>query len=152
MPLADEQDRISVRVELPRTFVEAVILSARRDTGDRADQRNRLARIILKNRQRRQEMFPAVAFGEPAWDMILQIYVADHAGQAVDVSSLCASTGIPKTSALRHLDRLVECGLVRRQPDTVDTRRVYVLPNDALREQTERWLDTMNLAVEIGPP
>ncbi|WP_230483372.1 MarR family winged helix-turn-helix transcriptional regulator [Sphingomonas sp. Leaf21] len=128
-----------------------MILAARRDTGDEADERDGLARIILRNRQRRQDSFPSVAFGEPAWDMILQLYVADHAGRPIDVSSLCASTGVPKTSALRHLDRLVEGGLVRRVPDAVDTRRVFVLPNDALREQATRWLDTVRLAIEIGP-
>jgi len=84
--------------------------------------------------------------------MILQLYIADKAGKPIDVSSLCASTGVPKTSALRHLDRLADEGLVRRYDDNVDGRRIFVQPNDALRLQIERWLDAASLSLEIGPP
>ena len=83
---ADEHDRISVRIDLPRRFVEAVILASSREARDRPRDRERLARIMLRSRERRKHSFPSVIFGEPGWDMILQLYVACCAGEVIDVS------------------------------------------------------------------
>lgn len=127
-----------------------MILAARRQVFDRQDDRERLARIILKGRQQRLASFPAVPFGEPAWDMILQLYIADCVGQSVDVSSLCGSTGVPKTTALRYLDKLEELDLVERRADDVDGRRIFVELRQGLRSQAERWLDSAHIALEIG--
>lgn len=126
-----------------------MILAARGD--QREKDRESLARVILKGRQRRSTYLPAVAFGEPGWDMILQLYVADCTGRPIDVSALCSSTGVPKTTALRHLDRLAARDLVERRSDDADGRRIFVLMGDTLRSQTERWLDATALALDLGP-
>ena len=109
-----------------------------------------MARIILKSRQQRVAGFPGVAFGEPGWDMILQLYVADCVGQPIDVSSLCGSAGVPKTTALRHLDKLEDLDLVERRCDDDDGRRVFVQLKENLRSQAEHWLDSARIALEIG--
>ncbi len=152
MPLADEQERVGIRLELPRSIVETVILAARRQTFDQRQDRERLARIILKSRQRRAAGFPGVAFGEPGWDMILQLYIADCVGQPIDVTGLCGSAGVPKTTALRHLDQLERLQLVERRDDDTDGRRIFVELTPSLRAQAERWLDSTCIALDIGPP
>lgn len=150
MPRADEHDRISVRLELPRRFVEAVILAASREARDRPKDRERLARVMLRSRQRRKDSFPSVIFGEPGWDMILQLYVSYCEGEPIDVSGLCGCTGVSKTTALRHLDRLAAQQLVERLDDSADGRRVFVRLSKTLREQTEQWLDAASLSLDIG--
>lgn len=127
-----------------------MILAARRQVFDPKDDRERLARVILKSRQQRTTSFPSVVFGEPGWDMILQLYIADCVGQPVDVSSLCGSTGVPKTTALRHLDKLEELDLVERRADQADGRRIFVGLREGLRLQAEHWLDSARIALEIG--
>ncbi len=127
-----------------------MILAARRDR--REKDRETLASVILRSRQRRSSYFPAIALGEPGWDMILQLYVAECSGRPIDVTALCGSTGVPKTTALRHLDRLAARQLIERRDDDADGRRIFVLMSETLRLQTERWLDATALALDIGPP
>lgn len=84
------------------------------------------ARFILTMRRRRDSMFPLAEFGEPAWDMLLDLYVQHVEGQKVSITSLCAAAGVPTTTALRWLDAMVAQGLFTRSPDSLDGRRVIV--------------------------
>ncbi|WP_143066761.1 MarR family transcriptional regulator [Sphingobium sp. YR768] len=104
---------------------------------------------MLRSRERRKHSFPSVTFGEPGWDMILQLYVAYCAGEVIDVSGLCGCTGVSKTTALRHLDRLAAQQLVERLDDSADGRRIFVQPSKTLLEQTEQWLDAASLSLDI---
>jgi DNA-binding MarR family transcriptional regulator len=114
-------------------------------------ERQVLARTILKGRRRRAASFPGIVFGEPSWDMLLELYAAECAGERLDVTSLCETTGVPKTTALRHLDRLVALGLVERVPDALDGRRLFVHPRPLLLARIERWLDGEVAALDITP-
>lgn len=127
-----------------------MILAASREARDRPKDRERLARVMLRSRQRRKDSFPSVIFGEPGWDMILQLYVSYCEGEPIDVSGLCGCTGVSKTTALRHLDRLAAQQLVERLDDSADGRRVFVRLSKTLREQTEQWLDAASLSLDIG--
>ena len=84
--------------------------------------------------------------------MILQLYIADCVGRPIDVTSLCGSAGVPKTTALRHLDQLEKLQLVERRDDDTDGRRIFVELTPSLRAQAERWLDSTRIALDIGPP
>lgn len=152
MPLAGERERISITLELPWPVVETIALAARQEHRDLASERVKVAKALLANRQRRQEAFPAVVFGEPCWDMILNLYIASLTAHPIDVSSLCAASGAPKTTALRHLDKLVDDGLVIRSGDLVDARRIIVVASETLREQIERWIDHLALSLDLGSP
>ena len=81
-------------------------------------------RIIAKNRRRPGEFLPAKLFADPAWDMLLELYQSDIAGIELSVSPLCAASGVPMTIALRWLCTLEEEGLVVRQQDRLDARRI----------------------------
>lgn len=65
-------------------------------------------------------------FGEPAWDMLLDLYIALHEGKHVTVSNACASSGAATTTGLRWVATLAERGLVERIPDPNDGRRFFV--------------------------
>src|SRR4051794_19728001 len=59
------------------------------------------ARAILSERNRRTQFLNRAIFGEPAWDMLLGLYVLD--GQPVSIGKLVNTVGEPKTTALRWL-------------------------------------------------
>ena len=84
--------------------------------------------------------------------MILHLYLSDIDGQPIDVSSLCASSGAPKTTALRHLDKLASAGLIKRIHDATDARRIFVRPDEVLRERIGQWFDRVMLSLDICPP
>ena len=65
-------------------------------------------------------------FGEPAWDILLDLYVAEVENKRISVSSVCIGTGGPPTTALRYINALVDLGLVARQSAVSDGRRVFL--------------------------
>jgi DNA-binding MarR family transcriptional regulator len=74
-------------------------------------------------------------FGEPAWDMMLDLFIADRTGTRISVSSLCIGSNAPPTTALRYIRTMVERGVFTRMPDPSDNRRIWVsLSNWAVDE------------------
>lgn len=87
----------------------------------------RTAQIAYSLRRQRTEIFRNSAlFGEPAWDMLLDFYIAELKGKALSVTDACIGSAVPATTALRWISILQESGLVAREEDPKDARRVYL--------------------------
>lgn len=65
-------------------------------------------------------------FGEPAWDMLVDLFIAAEEGKQISVSSLCIASAVPGTTALRWISILETRELVLRTSDPVDARRFYI--------------------------
>jgi DNA-binding MarR family transcriptional regulator len=85
-----------------------------------------LSRRIFEFRRRRAEVFGKGMFGEPAWDMLLALYMEASSGPKVTVGRLSEMTDTAQTTAIRWLDYLENHGLVRREPHPTDRRAVRV--------------------------
>ena len=83
---------------------------------------------LRRMRVRRNDIIGADLFRDPAWDMLLELYAAHQRGETVPVNSLCYASGTPPTTALRHIKRMREHGLVERVGDSDDERRVRLRP------------------------
>lgn len=101
------------------------------------------ARRAFAARRRRQQVFGnrADIFGEPAWDMLLDLYIALHEGRSVTVSNACLSSGAATTTGLRWVATLAERGLVERIPDPKDGRRYFVRLTAEASALVERALE-----------
>jgi DNA repair protein RadC len=75
---------------------------------------------------RRQLVGADSLFGEPAWEMLIDLFIHEAAAKSVSTSSLCIASGLPRTTALRLLQRLCDEGLVVREPDRHDGRRNFI--------------------------
>ncbi|MFN3988717.1 MAG: MarR family transcriptional regulator [Erythrobacter sp.] len=98
-------------------------------TGDCPQQRSALAtarHAYWLRRQRAQIFGSADLFGEPAWDILLDLYIAHAEGKQVSVSSACIGSASPATTGLRWLSVLTEQGLIAREADEHDHRRIMV--------------------------
>lgn len=84
----------------------------------------------LKLRKRRGQLLGESLFADPAWDVLLDLFVAEYAGRKVSVSSACLAAGVPLSTALRWLSKLEAKGLVVRRPDEQDARRTHVMLTD----------------------
>lgn len=85
------------------------------------------ARQTYARRRTRASIFGnADIFGEPAWDILLDLYIAHAEKKPVSVSSACIGSAAPPTTGLRWLGVLADIGLVMREHDKEDQRRVLV--------------------------
>ncbi|MDE8653099.1 hypothetical protein [Novosphingobium album (ex Liu et al. 2023)] len=91
-------------------------MDTRSATGDA--QIDWLARRFARDRRARYAFFrESDIFGEPMWDMLLELFIAARDGREVSVTSACIATRRPHAEALACLDRLIGHALVRRDTD-----------------------------------
>ena len=106
-----------------------------------------LARKTYAMRRKRAAIFGnADLFGEPAWDIMLDLFIAHGDGKQVSVSSACIGSAAPATTGLRWLAVLADEGLILRESDPQDQRRVLVRLSDAGLAAMSEFFD----AVETG--
>ena len=97
-----------------------------RQSSDRTEALANARRTYRRRLLRRQLVGAAELFGEPAWDMLLDLFIHEADARPVSTSSACIASGLPMTSALRLLQHLCDAGLVTREPDRDDGRRNFI--------------------------
>ena len=85
-----------------------------------------LARRMYELRRRRDAAFVDGLFSEPAWDILLHLFIAGAEGRVVSAISACDGAAAPQTTALRKLKQLQEARLIVREGDPENARRSYV--------------------------
>ncbi len=104
----------------------------------------RLVRRIIRHRQLRARHFDGQLFGDPAWDMLLDLTAARAEHRRVSVTSLCIASGVPPTTALRWIGQMVEQGQFVRVGDQTDRRRAFIELSDNCADAMARYF------VEVG--
>ena len=104
----------------------------------------RLVRRIIRQRQLRARFFDGDFFGDPAWDILLDLTAARAEHARVSVTSLCIASGVPPTTALRWIGMMTEVGLLQRVEDDTDRRRAFVALTDKAADAMARYF------VELG--
>lgn len=103
----------------------------------------------LRARRNREAYFPEGLFADPAWDLLLDLYVAQTEGREVSVSSACIAAGVPATTGLRWLASLEKKALITRHQDHQDGRRSWVKIARPALKGINLWLDSMWPLTEI---
>lgn len=106
---------------------------------DRGPRRRLLsrARALLRWRRLRTHYFDHVMFSEPAWDILLMLYVSDVSHGPQKLSHLVEGVETPSTTALRWIDYLENQQLVERTRHPIDQRLVLV----GLTSKTQDLMD-----------
>ena len=98
------------------------------------------ARRVYLSRRLRSQHFPPDIFGDPAWDLLLSLYVAGATGERVSVSTACSSASVPTTTALRWIQVLIRNGLAVKTADATDKRRVWLMLTPDAVKRMEAFL------------
>lgn len=85
-----------------------------------------LVRAVQAARRCRTALFPDHLFSDPAWDILLELYVVHLEQQRTSVSSVCAASYAPASTALRWIAKLEAEGLIARTDDPLDARRSWI--------------------------
>jgi hypothetical protein len=98
------------------------------------------ARHIQAQRRLRDEILGAELFGDPGWDLMLDLYVAQAGGKRVSVTSAAIGSGKPMSTGLRWVKLLIERSLVIREADPYDGRRSYLRLTSSAYDAMEDFL------------
>ena len=99
----------------------------------------RLAELIRNWRRIRNEEFGGALFFDPAWDILLELFVCEG-GSPVSATSLCLDSTIPQTTLLRWIKILCHHGFIARSADAGDGRRVFVSLTEEGRNRMRAFL------------
>lgn len=86
----------------------------------------KLAVEMKKAREVRAQVFDPELFGEPAWDMMLALFIAHGEQYRLKVSDLTFESNVPSTTALRWMKTLFDQGLARKVSNPRDSRSSFV--------------------------
>jgi hypothetical protein len=81
-----------------------------------------IATSFYRSRQMRSRFFDSALLGEPAWDMLLDLFIHRVQGRRLSTSSLCLGANAPHATGLRWIAILEREGLVRRGSAANDAR------------------------------
>jgi len=102
-----------------------------------------VAKRLYETRRRRDEVLGASLFSEPAWDILLDLFISYHEDRRLSVSAVCIGAQAPSATALRYLAILQEAGLVVRTRDQSDGRRSHIQLSLAGRQRMAELLAGM---------
>lgn len=77
-------------------------------------------------RRLRGRHLPGLSLGEPAWDILLDLAIAQYWRRETSVTSLCIAADVPSTTALRWINSMTKAGLIVRRPCQRDGRRSFL--------------------------
>lgn len=110
-------------------------------TEERDPSRLTIALAWISARRARDEVFDVPLFVNPAWDILVDLYVSHCRTERHAVSSVCMASSAPLTTALRWVAVLEGQGLVERAPDPRDKRRIFLSLSGKGVATMERALD-----------
>jgi DNA-binding MarR family transcriptional regulator len=122
----------------PAAIFEALIPAIIPPQGP-TDPRAAAVRNMLKLRRKRENYFDKNLFADPAWDILLDLYASQLEGRKVSVSSLCIAASVPPTTGLRWISAMTEDGLLVREHDPDDARRVFIQLASATHESLRAY-------------
>ena len=84
------------------------------------------AQELLAMRRARRKFFPPDLFHEPAWEMLLALFIVYETDHSMNVKQLVGCSDAPATTSQRWIDHLHKSGLINRVTDSEDRRRIDI--------------------------
>lgn len=99
-----------------------------------------VAEQLLQQRHARSRFLPPSLFHEPAWEILLSLFVAQRRGKTLNVKHLVEEVDAPVTTSQRWIDTLAHMKLIQRFTDANDRRRIELSLSDTAMSALERYL------------
>lgn len=102
---------------------------------ERSKLRARASELLKISRLRREHFAPSM-FGEPAWEILMTLYLNDA---RFTVTRLGEYTGLPVTTTVRWVNYLEKEKLIARNPHPTDMRMAVIELTTKGRERLDRY-------------
>lgn len=111
------------------------------------------AKAVYAFRRKRSQWLPNDLFGEPAWDILLELFVMRMQGKPTRVKTACIASGVPATTALRWINVLERKGLISSSADSVDHRVRWIwLKDEPYQKIYEMLAEQLGIDTSDLPP
>lgn len=141
------------RAELYRLAERLLALAQGRvsghDTGDR-DPLQAAAQREIRRRQGRSNVVPQHLVGDAAWDVLLDLYIENRAGEWVSMERFGFEDELTRRAKSNHFETLASEALVDRNQDPAENGQVYVRLSVTGRAMVERVMRE-HIAAEAEP-
>jgi hypothetical protein len=107
------------------------------------------AKRLAARRRARDRVFGRDLFANPAWNILVELFIAAEEGRNVTIKSACVAAGVPQSTALRHIAHLNDVRLTARAQHPSDARSAYLRLTDAGRA---RMVSYLSLAAAAPAP
>ncbi len=98
------------------------------------------AKEYYRKRRSRERIFErSDLFADPAWDILIDLFIAYEEGQGISISSACIASAVPTTTALRWLKLLEEEGHILRNNDPSDARRINLYLSETTASKVRQF-------------
>jgi len=97
-------------------------------------------RGLLRTEAKRSKLGGGALFGDPAWNILLDLLLARLEKRAVSVSSACIASGAPTSTALRLIKKLITDDVLYRIQDERDGRRSFLGINENVEKMMLDYL------------
>jgi len=97
-----------------------------------------LATRLLSQRREREELLGPELASEPAWTMLVALFIAHEEGKRASVAEVCAAAGTPPATALRWLAAVASEGkiILGTRAGTAEGHSIDLAPELAHRLRT----------------
>jgi DNA-binding MarR family transcriptional regulator len=95
---------------------------------------------MLADRRMRRKFLPSGLFHEPAWDMLLALFVSRDDRLPMNIKALVSMSDAPVTTSQRWIEHLHKLKLIDRVIDPTDRRRATLSLSHAGDQQMRSYL------------
>lgn len=99
-----------------------------------------LRQIALHRARSRAFGEDTALFANPAWLILLDLMAHKQGDPRTSIGGCCTASGVPTTTAIRWINRLIDKGFLDRTPDEADGRRFLISLTKPARKRMEAWL------------
>lgn len=143
---ADEISLADLKIQLNRLqgLIEAISPSSTNQHGRivlTPHQKYQAAKGIYTARRKRGKYFKSALMGEPAWDILLDLYICEAEGRRVSITDACIGSCVPPTTGLRWIQVLSDEKLLKKVEDPTDARRAFVSLTDHGTKAMDKFLE-----------
>ena len=97
-----------------------------------------IARSIYKSRLDRLSFLDEDLLGEPAWNILLYLFIVNGTGKTTYISELCSAANAPQSVAARWISILEKRGLIVNWTDEEGLKELKIsLSNKGVNQLTE---------------
>ena len=85
-----------------------------------------MARRLLDISRQADTMFDGPLLSNPAWDILLDLYIQRSEGKRISIISVCVAANAPTSTVLRYIEAMIDSGTIVKIPSLEDSESLLI--------------------------